>query len=106
MFRIDDRLVTKVGAYDSKNKKKAFNSEVQWATLYQNDATKMRAQEKKKLRKMEKKATGNGDEISDRLNAVNMSPSPVKVKLNKTHCDQIESTDLLTFSNGLFDIFS
>lgn len=81
IFEIQKRLVTDVGTFDSKAKKKSANSEVQWGTLYQNEAAKLRSQEIKKLRKLEKKeADGKVDEIADKLNAValNLAP-PVKV---------------------------
>lgn len=79
-FKIDDRLVAKVGAHDGKSKKKTFNGEVQWGSLLQNDASKLRAQEKKNLKKLEKKAAEGVDEIADRLKAVNVSQSSVKVR--------------------------
>lgn len=81
MFRIDDRLVANIGAHDGKNKKKTFTNDVQWGSLHQNDVSKLRAIEKKKLKKLEKKATETVDEITDRLNAVSVQgQSPVKVR--------------------------
>lgn len=80
IFRIEDRAVAKIGAYDGKNKKKAFIGDVQWGALHQNDVSKLRSQEKKKLKKMEKKAAENVDEIAERLSAVNVGGDrPVKV---------------------------
>lgn len=82
IFEIKKRLVSDIGAFDNKKKKKSPNSEVQWGTPYQNEASKLRSQEKKKLRKLEqqkKKSTENVDEIADSLNAVQLSTAPVKV---------------------------
>lgn len=83
MFDIRKRLVVNVGSPNSKRKKVTpFNPEVQWATQNQNGANKLRTQEKKKLRKMEKKnRSGEAvDEIADTLSSVSLSSAaPVKV---------------------------
>lgn len=72
IFEIQRRLVADIGTFENKKKKRSVNTEVQWGTLYQNDAIKMRTQEKKKLRKLEKKAAENIEELVDGLNAVQL----------------------------------
>lgn len=81
IFEIQKRLVSDIGPFDTKKKKKTTNNDatVQWGTLYQNEASKLRSQEKKKLRRMEKKVAENVDEITNDLNAVKITPAPVKV---------------------------
>lgn len=99
IFRIEDRAVAKIGAYDGKNKKKAFIGDVQWGALHQNDVSKLRSQEKKKLKKMEKKAAENVDEIAERLSAVNVGGDrPVKVCPWK----RISLDDLFLKINSIF----
>lgn len=79
IFKIDQRLVTNVGTFENKKKKKSFISETKWGTLYQNEATKLQKQEKKKLRQFEKKAQDDVANISDSLGAVKLTTSPLKV---------------------------
>lgn len=80
IFEIQKRMVSEIGTFDSKKKKRSPNNEVQWGTLQQNDTSKLRSQEKRKLRKLEKKAAENADEIADSLNAVKLnSTDSVKV---------------------------
>lgn len=82
IFEIEKRLIADIGTFDSKKKKKSPNNEVQWGTLHQNEAAKLRSQEKKKLRKLElqkKKSDENVDEIVNSLNTVNLTAAPVKV---------------------------
>lgn len=83
MFDTRKCLVSEIGSYDAKKKKKStFNANVQWAAYQQNDVAKLRSQEKKKLRKLEKKNRSNEevDEIADNLNAVSLSTAPIKVR--------------------------
>lgn len=80
MFDIEKRLTANIGTFDNKKKKnEKFNAGIQWATHYQNEASKSRTQEKKKLRKLAKKATENLDEIVNGLSAVTLASAPLKV---------------------------
>lgn len=79
IFKIEHRLVANIGTFDNKKKKKSFNSDIQWGTVYQNEATKLRQQEKKKLRQLEKKAKDEVSTITENLNAVRLTPATVKV---------------------------
>lgn len=72
IFEIQKRLVADIGPFENKKKKKALSSEVQWATLYQNEASKSRAQEKRKLRKLEKKVADHIDELTDSMNSIQL----------------------------------
>lgn len=45
IFEIGKRLVTNVGHFQSKKKKKPFNNDVKWAHKYQNEASKLQSQE-------------------------------------------------------------
>lgn len=83
IFRIEHRLVATIGAFEKIKKKKLFNSDVQWGSLYQNEATKLRQKEKKKLRQLEKKAKDEVAEIGDGLSAVTLTPAPMKVVTNE-----------------------
>lgn len=82
IFEIQKRLVADIGTFESKKKKKSLTAEVQWGTLYQNEATKLRSQEKKKLRKMEKKAADHLDELVDSLNAVQLQSAGQHLKVS------------------------
>lgn len=79
IFKIEHRLVATVGAFENKKKKKSFNSDVQWGSLYQNEASKLRQQEKKKLRQLEKRAKDDVARITDDLNTVKLTLPPMKV---------------------------
>lgn len=58
IFDIHQHLVETVGEFKvAKNKKKSTVTDVTWATLHQTDVPKMKVQEKKKLRKLEKQLT-------------------------------------------------
>lgn len=84
IFEIQKRLVASIGKCENKKKKKSLSTEVQWATLYQNEASKLRTQEKKKLRKLEKKASDHhaDDELSSSLNAIQLNSASQQLKVN------------------------
>lgn len=82
IFEIQKRLVADIGTFENKKKKKkSLTAEVQWGTLYQNEASKLRSQEKKKLRKLEKKAADHMDELTDGLNAVQLHSTGQHLKV-------------------------
>lgn len=55
MFDIRERLVAKIGEIDCKKRKKPSDKDIEWATRNNTSSSKLREQEKKKLRKLEKK---------------------------------------------------
>lgn len=82
IFEIQKRLIADIGTFESKKKKRSLTAEVQWGTQYQNDASKMRSQEKKKLRKLEKKAADQMDELTDSLSSVQLQSTGQHLKVN------------------------
>lgn len=102
IFEIEKRLVADIGTFENKKKKKSLTAEVQWGTLYQNEASKFRSQEKKKLRKLEKKASDNIDELADSLNAVQLQSVGQHLKVDKTTTlstnDQLDLNDNKLFA--------
>lgn len=54
IFDVRQHMVADVGEFKAKTKKKSTLADVNWATLHQTDVPKMKLQEKKKLRKLEK----------------------------------------------------
>lgn len=81
IFNIEQRLVANIGNFENKKKKKLFNSEIQWGILYQNEVSKLRQQEKKKLRQLVKKAKDDVVSVTESLEAVKLTQTPVKVIL-------------------------
>lgn len=79
IFEITKRLVENIGKFESKKKKISFNNEIQWGTQYQNEASKLQSQEKKRLRQIERKSTENSYETADTLDASKLSSIPIKV---------------------------
>lgn len=71
IFDTRKRSVENVGSFHGKKKKKSSN-DVQWATQHQSDISKLRAQEKNKLRKLEKKTS----EVAEKPTS---TPIPFKV---------------------------
>ena len=43
-----------IGAFENKKKKKSFDGDVELGSLYQNESSKLRQQEEKNLRQLEK----------------------------------------------------
>lgn len=84
IFEIEKRLVADIGSFENKKKKKSLTADdMQWGTLYQNEASKLRTQEKNKLRKLEKKAVHNIDELTEGLNAVQLHSTSQHLKVHK-----------------------
>lgn len=87
IFDIRQHLIENIGQRDGKKRKKSTISEsLQWASKHQNEATKLRDQEKKKLRKLEKKSIETADTLVDGMNfmniAVSLTSAPLKVCIN------------------------
>lgn len=62
-FDIRTHSVDKIGEFDGKPKKKSNNGDVEWATVLQQDVQKRTAQEKKKLKKLEKLEVQEGKNL-------------------------------------------
>lgn len=94
IFEIQKRLTADFGTFENKKKKKSLSTEVQWATLYQNEASKLRSQEKKKLRKLEKKASDQAVELSDSLNASQLHSVGQHLKVLQNYFNHQQKTEL------------
>lgn len=103
IFEIQKRLVADVGTFENKKKKKSLTADVQWGTLYQNEASKMRSQEKKKLRKLEKKSADHMDELTDGLNAVQLHSTSQHLKVHETR-NFSDETPMMTLFRIYFQL--
>lgn len=78
IFDVNERLVMNIGEWvEGKKKKKSLNTSIEYATKSETEASKLRDQEKKKLRKLEKKQKDAENEGNDDA----LAPLPTAFKV-------------------------
>lgn len=70
IFDVREHLVENVGDFKAKNKRKSAQADINWATLHQTDVPKMKVQEKKKLKKLEKQLSQSTTAVTDGVETI------------------------------------